>query len=112
MIAQATPVRASRIRPCGEVIGETGISMTRSDWIEHWKANMMPWSTSRAKDPARNTTTRICQVPEPMVARATSPSSTPIITPQDISPTLRSFFSVEFTPMMTKAAIAAKNGVS
>ena len=111
MIATTTPVTASSARPPGVMPGVMGMIITSSDWIATWKPNRFEESMKRASIPAQNTTTRICQVPEPSTARASSPSSTPSITPQDISTILRIFFSMP-KPMMMNATIEEKNGCS
>ena len=111
MIATTTPVTASSTRPPGVIPGVIGMIMTSRDWIVVWNPNRFDLSMKRASIPAQNTTTRICQVPEPSSCRAISPSSTPNMTPDAISTILRIFFSMP-NPMITNATIEEKNGNS
>src|SRR5699024_5079692 len=97
--------------PPGVIDGVIGMYITSSEWIATWNPKRLLESISRASIPAQNTTTRICQVPEPSSPRANSPSITPSSTPQDISTILRIFFSMP-NPMMMNATIAEKNGNS
>ena len=109
--ATLTPVSASSTRPPGVMVGVAGMIITSSDWMVTWKPKRLLDSRKRASIPAPNTTTRICHAPEPITWRASSPRSTPSITPQPSSTTLRIFFSIP-KPMMMKATIEEKNGNS